>query len=302
MYNSHTKESFIEKAVSVHGDKYDYSLVEYRNNRTKVKIICPHHGVFGQTPDAHMVGKGCRNCALLKMGRKKADRIRSRYKGVGYDNTAKKWIASMYYDGQDHVLGRFDNEADAGKAYQEATLRIRNPQPIINQRDEAWVNFIEKGCDYAISNIGRIKSFNYNNMGFESLITQRINLDGYLTVSFQGGMVRVHVLVAKYFIGERREGYVINHIDGNKRNNAVSNLEYITVRSNLYHSIYQKTGSLGIKTGGDGRYVSIISVNGRSKILGRFFNREDAFDAFLNGLLKYELYEDHDYVLRLINK
>ena len=53
---------FIEKAREMHGDKYDYSLAEYKNNRTKVKIICSKHGEFTQTPDNHLQGKGCGKC------------------------------------------------------------------------------------------------------------------------------------------------------------------------------------------------------------------------------------------------
>ena len=41
--NRMTIEEFIKKAKAVHGDKYDYSLVEYKNSITKVKIICPIH-------------------------------------------------------------------------------------------------------------------------------------------------------------------------------------------------------------------------------------------------------------------
>jgi len=41
-----TTEEFISKAKKVHGDKYDYSLVEYVNNKTRVTIICPIHGEF----------------------------------------------------------------------------------------------------------------------------------------------------------------------------------------------------------------------------------------------------------------
>lgn len=57
-----TTESFIKKAKIVHGEKYDYSLVEYKNNHTKVKIICPEHGVFEQTPANHLYGYGCQKC------------------------------------------------------------------------------------------------------------------------------------------------------------------------------------------------------------------------------------------------
>ena len=60
---SFTTKSFIEKARQIHGDKYDYSKVEYNGYDEKVKIICPIHGEFEQTPDSHFQGSGCRQCA-----------------------------------------------------------------------------------------------------------------------------------------------------------------------------------------------------------------------------------------------
>ena len=58
-----TKEEFIKKAQKIHGDKYDYSKVEYVNNHTPICIICPEHGEFWQTPNAHLSGKnGCPIC------------------------------------------------------------------------------------------------------------------------------------------------------------------------------------------------------------------------------------------------
>ena len=58
-----TTEEFIQKALEKHGDKYDYSLVEYVNNNTKVKIICPIHGTFEQLPRSHLNGSICPFCA-----------------------------------------------------------------------------------------------------------------------------------------------------------------------------------------------------------------------------------------------
>ena len=57
-----SNKEFINKAKKVHGDKYDYSLVDYNGARDKVKIICPIHGMFEQTPDNHKRGKGCPIC------------------------------------------------------------------------------------------------------------------------------------------------------------------------------------------------------------------------------------------------
>lgn len=61
-----TIEEFITKARVVHGDKYDYSQVEYVNSKTKVKIICPIHGEFEQAPEKHWAGRGCSLCGKEK--------------------------------------------------------------------------------------------------------------------------------------------------------------------------------------------------------------------------------------------
>ncbi|ELO2703246.1 hypothetical protein QWR64_003982 [Escherichia coli] len=58
-----SSEEFIKEARPINGDEYDYSLVEYVNNNTKVKIICKVHGVFEQTPINHLKGEGCPLCA-----------------------------------------------------------------------------------------------------------------------------------------------------------------------------------------------------------------------------------------------
>jgi very-short-patch-repair endonuclease len=54
---------FIEKAIKKHGDKYDYSRVEYKGSHSKVWIICPEHEMFEQTPTGHLTGNGCPRCA-----------------------------------------------------------------------------------------------------------------------------------------------------------------------------------------------------------------------------------------------
>lgn len=58
-----TTKEFVEKARKIHGERYDYSLVIYINARTKVKIICPKHGIFEQTARNHINSKqGCTEC------------------------------------------------------------------------------------------------------------------------------------------------------------------------------------------------------------------------------------------------
>jgi hypothetical protein len=59
-----TAEDFIKKAKEVHGDKYDYSEVDYQSNKEPVTIICPKHGPFKQSPVNHLRGSICRKCDL----------------------------------------------------------------------------------------------------------------------------------------------------------------------------------------------------------------------------------------------
>jgi len=57
-----TTEEFINNAKKVHGDKYDYSLVDYIGALNKIKIICPIHGIFEQAPSNHLSGNKCYMC------------------------------------------------------------------------------------------------------------------------------------------------------------------------------------------------------------------------------------------------
>ena len=65
--NSSTTEIFIEKAKKIHGQMYDYSNIEYKNEKTKVNIICKKHGVFKQTPWSHLNGANCPFCKNEKL-------------------------------------------------------------------------------------------------------------------------------------------------------------------------------------------------------------------------------------------
>ncbi len=59
-----TIEEFIERAIAVHGDKYDYSSTEWVNGKTNIKIRCKIHGLFEQNPYNHLKGCGCRRCVV----------------------------------------------------------------------------------------------------------------------------------------------------------------------------------------------------------------------------------------------
>jgi hypothetical protein len=78
--------------------------------------------------------------------------------------------------------------------------------------------------------------------GNDKLVVKQTTDGNYLGVKLkhESGKwmrVKVHVLMMKVFVGPRPKGFVINHIDGNKHNNFLSNLEYCTNAENERHSI-----------------------------------------------------------------
>jgi hypothetical protein len=65
-YNHRGKtQNFTEKAIKKHGDRYDYSSVDYIHCMSKVVIICKLHGKFSQRANDHLQGSGCKECAIL---------------------------------------------------------------------------------------------------------------------------------------------------------------------------------------------------------------------------------------------
>lgn len=99
-----TKEKFIEDAINVHGEKYDYSKVEYVNNRTPTCIVCHmkdengnEHGEFYQTPDNHLKGKGCSKCRFSHLERLCMNLLEQN--NIEYMHQKKfKWLGRMSLD------------------------------------------------------------------------------------------------------------------------------------------------------------------------------------------------------------
>ena len=62
-----SKDKFIEKSKKIYGDLYDYSLVDYKHSKTKVKILCSNHGEFEKQPCQHInLKQGCPRCKSSK--------------------------------------------------------------------------------------------------------------------------------------------------------------------------------------------------------------------------------------------
>ncbi len=69
----YTQDQFISRCLSIHGDRYDYSLVRYESNCSKVRVICKEHGEFLITPNDHLSKKGCKFCGIKTVATLKRD-------------------------------------------------------------------------------------------------------------------------------------------------------------------------------------------------------------------------------------
>lgn len=65
-------KDFIKKSLLKHGDKYNYSLVEYIDCYKKVIIVCKEHGKFEQSPTTHLANHGCPDCGYVVRGESNA--------------------------------------------------------------------------------------------------------------------------------------------------------------------------------------------------------------------------------------
>jgi very-short-patch-repair endonuclease len=79
-YKTFTTDEFIQKATEKHGDRYDYTYVDYKDSQTKVTICCKviGHGPFEQVPSSHLQGRGCSSCVWKTEG-KLYDTLKSKY-------------------------------------------------------------------------------------------------------------------------------------------------------------------------------------------------------------------------------
>ena len=105
---------------------------------------------------------------------------------------------------------------------------------------EIWKDIPGYNGDYQASSFGRIRNINFKNQwGKFKRKSPRImkpnKSHNYDMVIINGKNKTVHRLVASAFLGEHKE-LVVNHIDGNKRNNAICNLEFCTIRQNSIHA------------------------------------------------------------------
>lgn len=96
-----TNNEFKEHASIIHNNFYNYDLSNYKNNRTKVKIICHKHGIFEQRPNDHLKGQGCPYCANnVKLS---VDEIKKRA-DIIHNNKYEYSLFTEYNTQQDKII------------------------------------------------------------------------------------------------------------------------------------------------------------------------------------------------------
>ena len=145
----YTTEEFIKKAKEKHGDKYDYSKVEYNGMHNKVCIICPEHGEFWQMPYVHLLGCGCSLCYKISKLEKDVMRLLD---SLGIKYTFQKkflWLGKQTVDfyledyniaiecqGMQHFepvrFGGISNEKAINR-FNEQILRDNNKRELCNK-------------------------------------------------------------------------------------------------------------------------------------------------------------------------
>ncbi len=156
---------------------------------------------------------------------------------------------------------------------------------------EEW-KVIEGYNQYEVSNLGKIRRD-------DRLLKGRFTKNGYLVVALSVESKYknhyIHRLVASAFI--KKVGGVVNHLDGIKTNNNVSNLEWTTYSNNTIHAydnnlIYKdfkpESGYKGVRPYKK-RYMARLSRNNKSIYIGMYDTAEEAHKAYLESIKEYDL-------------
>ena len=158
--------------------------------------------------------------------------------------------------------------------------------------EEIWKDVIGFEGYYKISSIGNVKSLNYNKSGNPGNLKKSDSGKGYelvvLSNDSKRSTKRVHQLVAESFLGHKRCGMklVVNHIDFNRKNNKVENLEIITNRENVSQKHFKSSSTYtGVSWNKRSKkWASYIHINGFQIHLGYHDDEFDAHKAYQEKL------------------
>lgn len=157
---------------------------------------------------------------------------------------------------------------------------------------EIWKDIKNYENHYQVSNLGRVKSLKHNK---ERILKLNAGTGYYrVTLSLNTNKCYfVHQLVAIAFLNHKIKGEkVINHIDGNRLNNNINNLEIVTQRENVskaYEKINTKCNYIGVQHNTNNSYTSHIIFNKKNYNLGTYNTAIEAFNEYNNALSQLDI-------------
>ena len=158
---------------------------------------------------------------------------------------------------------------------------------------------------YQVSNLGEVKSLNYNHTKCAKLLKVSINNYGYCTVTIDGKRVKVHRLVAQAFIPNPYNLPQVNHKNENKTDNRVSNLEWCDAKYNCNYGTRNLRMGDSLSGNGNGMYGKKHSSETKAKIGGKIKKKVICIetDMIFDSLKDLANYLDVNYnsVIRVLN-
>jgi hypothetical protein len=152
--------------------------------------------------------------------------------------------------------------------------------------EEIWKDIEGYDGDYQISNLGRIISYKKKHPRILIFKEHYGYYEVQLTNKLGNKYLRVHRLVAQHFISPIPKGMLVNHIDMDRKNNKVNNLEIVSHRENIIHGWRSRKKSsiyTGVcKVNRRNPWSAQITINGKNLFLGHYATEEEAYKARVN--------------------
>lgn len=178
------------------------------------------------------------------------------------------------------------------QTYMSTSTKIHQNLSSEKLENEIWKDIYKYEGLYQVSNLGRIKSLKRSKVRNDRVLKMSLCSGGYYRVNLKGKgkgkSVRVHTLVAEHFLNHNYKitKKVVDHINNNKLDNRVENLQIITQRENAskdkkgYSSKYVGVHITRLKN----RWRACITIDSKQIDLGSFINEYDAHLAYQKKL------------------
>lgn len=194
------------------------------------------------------------------------------YVGVSKVHESKNWRFTVGVNGKHLYFGGYATAEDAFIARESYLKEHGLLQPVQDLPGEIWVNAHMVSPNVYVSNKGRVKTSQYRHSYKESLYALLNDRNGYLVFKCNKKQYWVHRLVAMLFKENPLNCEMVNHINGDIKDNTVENIEWVTRRENITHG-FVKLQNKKTLTGAhynkkSGRWTAHITIDKETYCLG----------------------------------